>query len=133
MAIEFAAVFVLFFGIFYATVSYAFPLLLSQAMNVAVAEGARAALAVAPEVEEYHDRLQEVARERTHDYLEESLMVALFPGDFAISADVDDGVLRVEAAYDYDAAPLIIPLQLPLIGTVPRLPDQLRAVSSIEL
>jgi len=133
VAIEFALTFVLFFGIFYAIVSYAFPLLLSQSMNMAVAEGARSALAMDPQTEDYDTRLQDHARERTRAYLEDSLMVALFPGEFVVATELVDDLLEVSVTYDYRADPLMVPLELPLIGQVPRIPEQLGAQASVEL
>lgn len=133
VAIEFALAFVLFFGIFYAIVSYAFPLLLSQSMNMAVTEGARGALAVDPQAEDYEPLLEAHARNRTQAYLEDSLMVTLFPGEFAVTATTAGDLLEVAVSYDYRAAPLMVPLELPLIGPVPRLPDQLGARASVAL
>ncbi|WP_018877722.1 TadE/TadG family type IV pilus assembly protein [Thioalkalivibrio sp. ALE28] len=132
MAIEFALVFVLFFAIFYALVSYAFPLLISQSIHMAVAEGARVAVAVDPRQEDYEDQLRARAEGRTRAFLEDSLMVALSPGEFTVSSSIEDRLLQVEVTYPYEAAPVLVPIELPLVGAVPRLPPQLRARSSID-
>ncbi|WP_019625163.1 TadE/TadG family type IV pilus assembly protein [Thioalkalivibrio sp. ALJT] len=133
VAIEFALTFVIFFAVFYAIVSYAFPLLLVQNMNTAAAEGVRIAIQVDPAAENAGQRMEELAAENAERVLQDSRMIALFPGAFDINANMVGSLLELEISYDYTATPLLVPLQLPLIGPVPRLPDVLRAQASIDL
>lgn len=137
-AIEFALVFVIFFAVFYAIVSYTFPMLLMQNMNMAVAEGIRVAMQVDPsradygDYDGYPDAVVAHAERATNDLLDESIITALAPGDFNVEVTLANEVLSVHVTYDYLAAPFVVPLALPGIGTVPRLPETLEASTRIE-
>jgi len=60
-AIEFAAVFVIFFAVFYGLVSYSLPLLMMQSFNQATAEAVRRAVAVDPNSANYTTTVQNLA------------------------------------------------------------------------
>ncbi|WP_041718037.1 TadE/TadG family type IV pilus assembly protein [Alkalilimnicola ehrlichii MLHE-1] len=137
-AIEFALVFLLFFTVFYAIVSYTFPMLLVQQMNMAVAEGARVGLRVDPsrtdfgQYDTYPDAVIGHSKQATNDLLSESVLTALAPGDFDVEVTLTGDVLSVRVAYDYQAAPFVVPLVFPGIGAVPQLPETLEASTRIE-
>lgn len=56
-AIEFAAVFVVFFAVFYGVVSYSLPLLMMQSFNAAASEAVRRSVALSPTVSGYNTLL----------------------------------------------------------------------------
>ncbi len=135
-AIEFALIFVILFTIFYALVSYTFPLLMVQAMNHAASEAARAALTADPFSANFNTKASDKAR----DILDAAL--GDIPGNANIKANgqaigslnnvvvIDsDGNKRIEIAltYDYAAAPLVPALVLPGGIRVPKVPDELKA------
>ncbi|AGA34137.1 TadE-like protein [Thioalkalivibrio nitratireducens DSM 14787] len=130
--IEFALVFLLFFVIFYAVVSYALPMLLMQGLNMAAAEGARAAVAVDPAEEDYQLLVEQRARERVDEFL--NWVPANAQERLQTDVRFNGAVLIVEVTYpDYRGNPLVPVLTLPLFGDVPRLPDDLTAAASIQL
>ncbi|WP_018937016.1 TadE/TadG family type IV pilus assembly protein [Thioalkalivibrio sp. ALJ24] len=133
VAIEFALTFVIFFAVFYAIVSYSFPLLLMQNMHTAAAEGVRVAIQVDPAADDAVERMEVLSAEHAERIMEDARMLALFPGDFEITADMDEDVLEVTIVYDYAQAPLLVPIELPGIGPVPRMPGDLRAQASIDM
>ena len=61
-AIEFSAVFVIFFAVFYGMVSYSLPLLMVQSFNAAASEAVRRSVALSPTVTGYNDLLKSQAR-----------------------------------------------------------------------
>lgn len=131
-AIEFAIVFVVFFAIFYGTVSYSLPLLMMQSFNNAAAEVARQAVALVPEEvspEDYQALADSVASEQLA-WLPATVSSALV---VEATAPGSDGVFNVRIAYPYKLKPLVPALILPGVGAIPQLPDELVASSSIKL
>ena len=61
-AIEFIAVFVIFFAVFYGTVSYSLPLLLLQSFNQATAEAVRQSVGLDPNMQGYPAAVQATAK-----------------------------------------------------------------------
>ena len=143
-AIEFALLFVPMFALFYALVSYGLIMALMQGMTLAAEEGARAAIAVdrtahADDPDYINNGVIPRVRARVGSSLEwlpETLRARVLGANnelVLVSVDADD-VLSVTLRYsNYSDAPLIPTLQLPGIGAVPRVGEQLEAVANIQL
>ena len=145
-AIEFALLFVPMFALFYALVSYGLILALMQGMTLAAEEGARAAIAVDraayADNDDYLNGVNGVipqVRERVGSslgWLPPTLKTRVLGSNnelVLVSLDADD-VLSVTVRYaNYSDAPLIPTLQLPGIGAVPRVDEQLEARANIQL
>ncbi len=138
-AIEAALLFVIFFTLFYAIVSYSMPLMMMQAFHHAAAAGARAAVAVDPSAEGY----ETVVENRVRDIVGESLSwlpsaahnAVLGEGNEKVRVDFDhdNRMLTVTVQFpDYTANPLIPILSLPGIGDVPKLPEDLTASATVQ-
>src|SRR5476649_1596658 len=61
VAIEFAAVFVIFFAVFYGMISYSLPLLLLQSFNQATAEAVRLSVGLDPTMPGYQAAVKSTA------------------------------------------------------------------------
>ncbi|WP_419712201.1 TadE/TadG family type IV pilus assembly protein [Pseudomonas sp. NFX224] len=132
-AIEFALVFVIFFGVFYAIVTYSVPLLLMQSFNQSTAEAVRRSVALDPNTPGYEAALKTVVK----DELKRQL--AWIPSGLQFNVDTDTsttltaGVLKVSINYPSNKLSAVIPfLHLPGIGPVPNLPATLTASSSLQ-
>ena len=132
-AIEFALVFVVFFAVFYGIVSYSLPLLLMQSFNQSTAEAVRRSVAVDPNAPGYAATVQATAT------AELTRQLAWIPGalNFNVATDATitfvAGVLRVEINYPTHKLNRVVPfLKLPGIGSVPSLPANLSASSSLQ-
>ena len=133
VAIEFALVFVIFFAVFYALVSYSLPLLLMQSFNASTAEAVRRSVALDPATANYPAAVTATARAELNRQL------AWLPGALNFNAAADStitytgGVLTVTINYPTSKLNQALPfLVLPGIGSVPRLPATLRASSSLQ-
>ncbi|MCB2428252.1 TadE/TadG family type IV pilus assembly protein [Methylophaga pinxianii] len=144
-AIEAALMFVLFFSLFYAIVSYALPLLMVQAFNHAAASGARSALAIEPdEFENTSQFIEQGVKPRVREVIAETLdwlpptaktaVLGTQNNNIVIEFNETTGVLAVTVIYSgYREAPLIPTLKLPGMGDVPRLPTNLQGSASVSL
>ncbi|WOE80310.1 TadE/TadG family type IV pilus assembly protein [Pseudomonas protegens] len=132
VAIEFAAVFVIFFAVFYGLVSYSLPLLLMQSFNQATAEAVRRAVAVDPNTANYATTVQDLANTVVQN--QTSWIPPAF--NFAAadhSAVYASGVLTVRVDYPTQKLTQVLPrLVLPVVGPVPNLPTNLTAISSVQ-
>jgi Flp pilus assembly protein TadG len=133
-AIEFALVFVIFFGIFYGLVTYSLPLMMMQSFNNATAEAVRQSVAISPSVNNYST----VVTTQANTVL--SSQLAWIPSAFAFDVTSDavvtfDGkLLRVRINYPQSKLTQVMPvLTLPGIGSVPNLPTYLSAEASLQL
>jgi len=132
VAIEFAAVFVIFFAVFYGLVSYSLPLLMMQSFNEATAEAVRRAVAVDPNTANYGTTVQNLANSVI------ATQLAWIPTAFNFAASdyssvYSGGVLTVSVNYPTSKLNQVVPfLVLPGIGTVPSLPTTLTASSSLQ-
>jgi Flp pilus assembly protein TadG len=116
-AIEAALLFVIFFTLFYAIVSYSLPLMIMQAVQHAASEGARAAVAVDPNAEHYQDKVKSQA---INVALES---VSWLPQPPDVNAVPTGDILTVTVQFNYTNSQLMIPiLSFPGIGEVPNLP-----------
>ncbi|MGH8379725.1 TadE/TadG family type IV pilus assembly protein [Pseudomonas sp.] len=134
-ALEFVAVFVIFFAVFYGVVSYGLPMLMLQSFNQASSEAVRRCVALDPGSETYRSDVDKLAK----DVLGEQL--AWMPGslDFQLASDASvtltpDNLLTVKIDYAKAKLTAVLPvLDLPVIGEVPRLPPSLKAEASLQL
>ena len=144
-AIEAAFLFIIFFTLFYAIVSYSFPLLMLQAFNHAASAGARAAVAVEPdEFSDTADYIQNGVEPRVRgvvgellDWLPTAAHDAVL-GDGNQNVQVDfvqaTGILTVTVKFpNYTDNPLMPILTLPGIGDVPKLPQDLTGRAAVQL
>ena len=145
-AIEAALMFVIFFSLFYAIVSYSLPLLMVQAFNHAAASGARAGVAVEPQTEQcgngsnlaaytacVDNRVREVVGD-TLAWLPASASNEVLNENIDIDFDEANDLLNVTVSFTgYRDNPLIPTLTLPGIGDVPRLPQDLTGSASVML
>ena len=134
-AIEFVAVFLLFFAVFYGLVSYALPMLMLQSFHHASSEAVRRCVALDPASSSHAADVQTLARQVVARQL--SWMPAAL--DFQPASDVRvtlsaDKVLTVAIDYPKSKLTRVLPLLvLPMIGEVPRLPQRLHAEASVQL
>lgn len=133
-AIEFVAVFMVFFAVFYGLVSYALPMLMLQSFNQASSEAVRRCVALDPASASYASDVQTLARQVIDQQL------AWMPSSLGFQAANDAQVsvvgklLTVSIRYPSERLGRVMPvLKLPLIGDVPRLPEALQAEASLQL
>jgi Flp pilus assembly protein TadG len=144
-AIEFGLLFLLFFCVFYALVSYALPMLMLQAFHHAAAAGLRAAVAV--ERDSYGDN-EEAYKAKVDSEVQRvvAALLSWLPAKAKNAVlgtdgekvqpvyDDEDDLVHVTITYpDYHGNPLIPILNLPGFGEVPKLPNDLTAVASLQL
>lgn len=145
--IEAALLFVIFFSLFYAIATYSMPLLMMQAFHHAAATGARAAVAVDPaafsdpDVGDYIEsgvvpRVRSVVGGAL-DWLPSVAHDAVLGANnqnVQVEFDQATGILSVTVSYpNYTTNPLMPVLTLPVIGDVPKLPQDLVGKASIQL
>lgn len=134
-AIEFVAVFMVFFAVFYGLVSYALPMLMLQSFNQASSEAVRRCVAVDPASATYALDVQGVA----HQVISRQLAWMPDALGFNVAGDTRvvvgaDKLLTVTIDYPRDRLERVLPvLVLPLIGEVPKLPARLQAQASLQL
>ncbi|MHA6573095.1 TadE/TadG family type IV pilus assembly protein [Pseudomonas sp. ATCC PTA-122608] len=133
VAIEFAAVFVIFFAVFYGMISYSLPLLLLQSFNQATAEAVRLSVGLDPTMAGYQNAVITTAKNTVVTRLR------WIPNTFGftaaqVSATFDgNSVLTVQVNYPSANLQAVMPfIVLPGLGTVPRLPTLLQAQSSLQ-
>lgn len=135
VAIEFALVFVIFFAVLYGVVSYSLPLLLMQSFNNSTAEAVRRSVAVDPTSltdAAYKTAVEKVATDVLTDKL--SWVPNAVRGSVQKTAayNISTKMLTVTVTLPSTALSSIMPvLKLPGI-TVPSLPDNLQAQSSLQ-
>jgi len=133
VAIEFALVFIIFFAVFYAIVSYSLPLLMMQSFNQSTAEAVRRSVALEPTIANYDTALK--ARATTELGQQLAWIPAALNFNVATDASVTyvGGLLQVSIHYPTQKIGAVIPfLNLPGIGRVPNLPATLSASSSLQ-
>ncbi|MEG8248444.1 TadE family protein [Pseudomonas paracarnis] len=133
-AIEFALVFVIFFAVFYGMLSYSLPLLLMQSFHQAAAEGVRRSVSLDPITAGagYSALVVQRAKDATQaqlNWIPGSLK--FLPG--YITATYTNNLLTVKITYPSANIKAVLPaLVLPGVGTVPNLPPNLTATSSLQ-
>lgn len=142
-SIEFALLFIPFFAMFYAIVSYGVVMLLIESFTLAAQEGARVALAVDPVSFPDNGTYQNAVESRVKARVAVNLSwlpatvknKVLGDGNQNIQVAVDGtGTLSVTVQYaDYRSTPLIPILVLPGLGAVPNVPQNLLATAKMQL
>ncbi|WP_320364464.1 TadE/TadG family type IV pilus assembly protein [Thauera sp.] len=138
-AIEFAAVFVVFFLFFYAIVGYFMPLMIRATYEEVAADALRAAIRQDFRRLDAGAQTDELARAETRALRE--IRTAWLPEDWAVPcADYGGNFLRVTEGHRVwsvclrHTAPHTIMPQLSLLGvTIPALPSELRGEARIRL
>lgn len=141
-AIEFAMVFGLMFGLFWAIISYSLPFYMLHVMNRATAEAARVAVQADPyqqSTSAYQAQVISLATATLTTQLNAlpaSFRTPLQPYASGISIVTDTGInyLVVRSVYaNYSTHPVVPALKLPFIGTVPNLPISLVAEARMRI
>lgn len=135
VAIEFALVFIIFFAVFYALVSYGLPFVMMQSFNQATAEAVRRSVAVDPTTPNYSTVVVNTANAALSQQLQwlPSTLNLVVGVDTSSVYDTGSGTLTVSVHYPVSKLNQIMPfLVLPGIGTVPNLPTHLSARSSLQ-
>lgn len=135
-AIEFAAVFIAFFAVFYGLVSYCLPLLMLQSFNSAASEAVRRSVALSPGIANYQTLIQTQAQSVLVTQLAWLPSTLAFNPmtDAVISYTPATGVLSVRISYPTSRINQVIPfLTFPGIGQIPNLPATLSAQASMQL
>ncbi|MCP2055280.1 UNVERIFIED_ORG: Flp pilus assembly protein TadG [Pseudomonas fluorescens] len=132
-AIEFIAVFVVFFAVFYGTVSYSLPLLLMQSFNQATAEAVRLSVGLDPNMQGYPAAVQATAKTAVANRLGWIPNAYKFDASTQVTTTFTSGLLKVQINYPSANLQAVLPfIVLPGIGTVPQLPTTLQAQSSLQ-
>jgi Flp pilus assembly protein TadG len=143
VAIEFMMLFMLFFTLFYALVSYALVMLMQSAFVHAAEEGARAAIAVdrlafANNLAYLSNGVDPKVRSVVGDALNwlpaRPRDKVLGTGNSRVQLSMNGNQLTVSVVYSgYTADPLIPMLTFPIIGQIPKVPADLAGKAVIEL
>jgi Flp pilus assembly protein TadG len=143
VAIEFVMLFLVFFALFYAMVSYAIVMMMQSAFVHAAEEGARAAIAVDRlAYADNQDYLSNGVDPRVRSVIGDSLNwlpakpkdKVLGSGNSQVQLTMNGNQLSVRLVYsDYASDPLIPMLVLPIIGQIPKVPADLVGMAVIEL
>lgn len=133
-AIEFAAVFIAFFAVFYGLVSYCLPLLMMQSFNSAASEAVRRSVALSPTATGYQTLIQtQAVGVMTTQLAWLPTALAVSSSDIAVTYTAA-GVLTVQINYPTSRINQVIPfLTVPGIGQIPNLPATLSASASMQL
>lgn len=137
-AIEFALVFIIFFGIFYGVVTYSLPLLMMQSFNNATAEAVRQSVAISPTVSSSAAGYASLVTTQATSTLSSQLSWIPSALAFNVTSDAvvtfDGKLLTVGINYPTSKLTQVVPvLTLPGIGNVPNLPTYLSAQASLQL
>lgn len=155
VGIEFVFLFTIFFGVFYAILSYAFVTLMYQGLIQAAAEGARSAVKLDPasftssaSYQTASTTLARTAALNALTWMPQNIRTRIANGgvttSFATtntSINTGSGVqvvpmttLTVRVTYaDYKSQPLLPLLDLPGLGTIPSVPTDLVGSSTVRL
>ena len=132
-AIEFVAVFVIFFAVFYGMVSYSLPLLLMQSFNQATAEAVRLSVGLDPTMQNYAAAVQSTAKTAIANRLTWIPTAYKFDAATHVNTSFVNGLLSVQISYPTANLHAVLPfIVLPGIGSVPQLPATLQARSSMQ-
>ena len=132
-AIEFALVFVVFFAVFYGMLSYSLPLLLMQSFHQAAAEGVRRSVSLDPTTPGYSALVVQRAKDAAQAQLNWIPGSLKFLPGYITATYTNNNLLTVKITYPSDNIKAVLPaLVLPGVGTVPNLPTNLTATSSLQ-
>jgi len=136
--VEFAFIFPLFFFLMYGTVVYGYIFMLSQSVNFAAQQAAEAAVAVAPDAEEFEALRQQRVVDSVNDTF--TWLPAAQRPRLVICKGLDcpvdevDNTIRVEVEYTLSTPGWLFPvITLPGVGSIPPMPTTLRATAAAQL
>ncbi|GBG15886.1 argininosuccinate synthase [Novimethylophilus kurashikiensis] len=142
-AIEFGLLFLLFFTMFYALVSYGVAMMLQEGFQHAAEEGARAAIAVDPLAYSSTDaytnngvipRVRSTVGTSLWWLPSKAATHALGTNNGNVQVSLVNNQLIVKVIYsNYTSDPMLPMLTLPVIGTIPKLPANLSGAAMLEL
>lgn len=129
--LEFIPIFLVFFGLFYAIVSYALAMLIQQGLTGAAAEGARAAIRLDPlaytTLTSYQNAAAALVKTTAGDnlnWLPADARAKVLSG--VTVSRTSAGALQVTVKYaGYGQSPMLPVIKLPVVGAIPALPDDL--------
>lgn len=133
--IEFALIFPIFFFLIYSLLGYGLLFMLEQNITLAAEEGARAAIAVDPEADDYQATVISRARTVALDRLDwlPAPQLAQITNNITVLVGADN-VATVRVTYpDYAANPIVPAIRLPGFGSVPPYPGDIFAEAKIQL
>lgn len=140
IAIEFAAVFILFFAILYGLLAYCVPLLMLQSFNDAAAVGARVAVSVNSSLTsaQYQAALQSTVSQAVAarlSWMPASWYTGCNGGNYMATPVTEGNFTRITVCVRYPSgnSPVVPVLTLPGVGAVPRLPSVLQGQASLLL
>ncbi|KRP48996.1 TadE-like protein [Pseudomonas libanensis] len=132
-AIEFALVFVIFFAVFYGMLSYSLPLLLMQSFHQAAAEGVRRSVSLDPSTAGYSALVVQRAKDAAQAQLNWIPGSLKFLPGYITATYTNNNLLTVKITYPSANIKAVLPaLVLPGVGSVPNLPANLTATSSLQ-
>lgn len=126
-------VFVVFFAVFYGMLSYSLPLLLMQSFHQAAAEGVRRSVSLDPTTPGYSALVVQRAKDAAQAQLNWIPGSLKFLPGYITATYTNNNLLTVKITYPSDNIKAVLPaLVLPGVGTVPNLPTNLTATSSLQ-
>lgn len=126
-------VFVVFFAVFYGMLSYSLPLLLMQSFHQAAAEGVRRSVSLDPTTPGYSALVVQRAKDAAQAQLNWIPSSLKFLPGYITATYTNNNLLTVKITYPSDNIKAVLPaLVLPGVGTVPNLPTNLTATSSLQ-
>ena len=126
-------VFVIFFAVFYGMLSYSLPLLLMQSFHQAAAEGVRRSVSLDPTIPGYSALVVQRAKDAAQAQLNWIPSSLKFLPGYITATYTNNNLLTVKITYPSDNIKAVLPaLVLPGVGTVPNLPTNLTATSSLQ-
>jgi Flp pilus assembly protein TadG len=133
-AIEFALVFVVFFAVLYALLTYSLPLVMMQSFNAAASEAVRQGVAISPATTNYITVVKAQAQLALTNQLTWVPPALNFNAASDATISFDGKLLQVTINYPTSKLAQVMPvLVLPGIGAVPNLPTTLTAQASLQL
>ena len=136
--VEFAFVFPLFFFLMYGTIVYGYIFLLSQSVNFAAQQAAEAAVAVAPDADDFEALRQQRVTAAVNDaflWLPAAQRPRLVVCDGAVCpVDEVDNTINVEVEFTLSTPGWLFPvINMPGIGPIPPMPELLRSTAAAQL
>lgn len=126
-------VFVVFFAVFYGMLSYSLPLLLMQSFHQAAAEGVRRSVSLDPTTPGYSALVVQRAKDAAQAQLNWIPSSLKFLPGYITATYTNNNLLTVKITYPSANIKAVLPaLVLPGVGTVPNLPTNLTATSSLQ-
>ena len=126
-------VFVVFFAVFYGMLSYSLPLLLMQSFHQAAAEGVRRSVSLDLTTPGYSALVVQRAKDAAQAQLNWIPGSLNFLPGYITATYTNNNLLTVKITYPSANIKAVLPaLVLPGVGTVPNLPTNLTATSSLQ-